>query len=64
MKANHLRVVFYLLVGRARLTSPKLRFQTRDQRIKRSCGSLKPHINQWSARLQDICVIKCVIEVE
>jgi hypothetical protein len=52
------------VVGWARLASLKLRFQTRDQRIKRCYGALKPHIYQRSARLKDMCAIECVIEVE
>jgi len=42
--ANH--VPLLNMVGRARLATPKLRFRTRDQRIKRSRSSSKPYINQ------------------
>jgi hypothetical protein len=40
---------FVLLVGRARLATRKLRFRTRDQRIKRSHGSSKTYIDQCLA---------------
>ena len=50
-----------MLVGRARLTAPKLRFRTRDQRIKRSRGSSKPHINQCSKGSENDCAIECAI---
>jgi hypothetical protein len=35
-KGPHFCDPFVLLVGRARLATPKLRFRTRDQRIKRA----------------------------
>ena len=50
-----------MLVGRARLTAPKLRFRTRDQRIKRSRGSSKSHINQWPTWSKNDCAIECAI---
>ena len=36
--------------------------RTRDQRIKRSRGSLKSYINQWSKRPKNECAIDCAIE--
>ena len=36
--------------------------RTRDQRIKRSRGSSKPYINQWSKRQNNDCAIECAIE--
>lgn len=38
-----------MLVGRARLATPKLRFRTRDQRIKSKSGSSKTYMNQCFA---------------
>ena len=35
--------------------------RTRDQRIKRSRGPSKTHINQWSIRQKSNCAIKCAI---
>jgi len=35
--------------------------RTRDQRIKRSRGSSKPDINQWSTRPKNDCAIECAI---
>jgi len=35
--------------------------RTRDQRIKRSRGSSKSHINQLSTRLKNDCAIECAI---
>ena len=35
--------------------------RTRDQRIKRSRASSKPHINQWSQGPKNDCAIECAI---
>ena len=35
--------------------------RTRDQRIKRSRGSSKPHVNQWSKGPKNDCAIGCAI---
>jgi hypothetical protein len=36
--------------------------RTRDQRIKRSSGSSKAHVNQWARRPKKDCAIQCAID--
>ena len=36
--------------------------RTRDQRIKRSDGSSKLYINQWSEGPKNDCAIECAID--
>ena len=50
-----------MLGGSGEIGYAELRFRTRDQRIKRGCGSSKAHIHQRFVGSKSRCAIKCAI---